>query len=314
MPSAIPILDGELLVAFVAFADALNFTHAARAVGLSQPALFERIQRLADDVGAALYEREGRRLQLTEAGVRVAAFARDELARAEQFLGDLRGETRREAVVLAAGEGSYLYLLGPALRAFTRDVPAASLRLLTRGAKDAAEAVREGAAQLAVAVLDLVPEDLVARDLVRTPLCVAVCDGHRLAGKRLVRLADLAGERLILTPAGQSHRDHVARALAGLAGSAEPPLEADGWPLMLRFAGLGLGVAIVNGVCELPRGVVARPVRELGSVTYRLLWRRGGQLPPAAAALRDAILALAQGRHAGSDPGASSPARRPPRP
>lgn len=290
MPSASPILDGALLRAFVAFADALNFTHAARTVGLSQPALFERIQRLADDVGAALYEREGRQIRLTDAGVRVAAFAREELARAQVFLDDLRGEARREAVTLAAGEGSYLYLLGPALRRFTAAVPTASLRLLTRGARDAAEAVREGAAQLAVAVLDLVPEDLVARDLVRTPLCVAVAAHHRLAGKRSVKLADLAGERLILTPAGQSHRDHVARALAGLPGASDPPIEADGWPLMLRFAGLGLGVAIVNGTCELPRGVVARELRELGSVTYRLLWRRGAALTPAAAALRDAIL------------------------
>lgn len=291
MLSATPILDGELLRAFAAFADALNFTHAARAVGLSQPALFERIQRLAEQVGAALYEREGRQLRLTEAGCRVAAFAREELARAHAFVHELRGEVRREVVALAAGEGSYLYLLGPALGAFARDRPDVSLRLLTRGSRDAVAAVREGAAQLGVAVLDLVPDDVEVRDLVTTPLCVAFAATHRLAKRRVVRLTDLAGERLILTPAGQAHRDHVGRALAGLPGSGEPPLEADGWPLMLRFAGLGLGVAIVNGICELPRGVIARPLRELGSLTYRLFWRRGAALPPAAGALRERLLA-----------------------
>jgi DNA-binding transcriptional LysR family regulator len=290
MLSAAPILDGELLRAFAAFADALNFTHAARAVGLSQPALFERIQRLAEQVGAALYEREGRQLRLTEAGARVAAFAREELARAHAFVHELRGEAQREAVALAAGEGSYLYLLGPALRGFARERPAVSLRLLTRGSRDAVTAVREGAAQLGVAVLDLVPEDMQVRDLVTTPLCVAFAATHRLAGKRAVRLADLAGERLIVTPAGQAHRDLVGRALAGLPGSGEPPIEADGWPLMLKFAGLGLGVAIVNGICELPRGVVTRPLRELGSVTYRVFWRRAAALAPAACALRERLL------------------------
>lgn len=291
MPSAAPILDGELLRALVAFAEHLNFTHAARAVGLSQPAFFERIQRLAAEVGAALYEREGRQLRLTEAGARVAAFAREELARSQALLAELRGEATREAASLAAGEGSYLYLLGPALRAFTREHPTVSLRLLTRGARDAAAAVREGAAHLAVAVLDLVPEDLVARDLVRTPLCVALPADHRLASRRSVRLSDLAGERLVLAPAGQAHRDLVGRALGGLAGQSDPPIEADGWPLMIHFAGLGLGLAIVNGVCQLPRGVVARPVRELGTVTYRLLSRRGAALPAAAARLHDAIVA-----------------------
>nr|WP_276600898.1 MULTISPECIES: LysR family transcriptional regulator [unclassified Nannocystis] len=297
MSSVVPILEGELLRAFVAFADALNFTHAARVVGLSQPALFERIARLGQEVGASLYEREGRQLRLTDAGVRVAAFAREELARTQTFLAELRGEARRERVVLAAGEGAYLYLLGPSLRAFTRDEPDATLCPLTRGGPDAAEAVREGAAHLAVGVVDLVPEELVARDLVRTPLCVAMAANHRLARRRRVRLADLAGERLVLAPHGQSHRAFVGRALAGLADAAAPPIEADGWPLMLHLAGLGLGVAIVNGICNLPRGAVARPVPELGHVTYRLMWRRGASLPPAASRLRERLAAL-EGRPA----------------
>ena len=113
MPSAGPILDGELLQAFAAFADTLNFTHAARRVGLSQPALFERVRRLSDALEAPLYERVGRQLRLTERGQRVAAHAHDALARAEAFLGDLRGEPARETVTLAAGEGAFLYLLVP---------------------------------------------------------------------------------------------------------------------------------------------------------------------------------------------------------
>lgn len=293
MSSAAPILDGELLRAFAAFADALNFTHAAQVVGLSQPAMFERIARLTEDVGAALYERHGRQLRLTDAGVRVAAFAREELARAHAFLADLRGDARRERVVLAAGEGSYLYVLGPALRGFTRDHPDATLCLLTRGGPDALLAVREGAAHLAVGVIDLVPEDLDAHDLLRTPLCAVMAAAHPLARRRSLRLSDLAGQRLILTPLGQTHREFVGRALAGLPAPAEPPLEADGWPLMLHLAGLGLGLAIVNGICVLPRGAVARPIRELGHVTYRLIVRRGAVLPPAATRLRDRILALA---------------------
>lgn len=291
-----PMLDGDLLRAFAAFADALNFTRAAAAVGLSQPALFERVRRLSDEVGAVLYERSGRHIRLTEAGARVAAFAREQLARSQAFLDELRGETRRETVVLAAGEGSYLYLLGPTLERFVREQGAASLHLLTLGAKDAAEAVREGAAQLAVGVLDLVPDGLVTRDLVSTPLCVALTATHPLASRRTVRLTELARERLILTPSGQSHRDFIGRALGGAGHAVQAPLEADGWPLMLQFTALGLGVAIVNGICTLPDGVVARPVPELGSVTYRLMWRRNAVLPPAALRLSEAILGLANSR------------------
>src|SRR5262245_64804507 len=118
MQSAAPILDGELLRAFVAFADTLNFTHAARRVGLSQPALFERVRRLGDEVGAPLYERAGRQILLTDRGRRVAAHAREALTRADLFLRELRGEPARDLVTLASGEGAFLYLLGPALSRF----------------------------------------------------------------------------------------------------------------------------------------------------------------------------------------------------
>ncbi|WP_437330757.1 LysR family transcriptional regulator [Sorangium sp. So ce381] len=293
MPSAGPILDGDLLRAFVAFADTLNFTHAARRVGLSQPALFERVRRLGDELGAPLYERTGKQLRLTDRGLRVAAHARDAVARAEAFARDLRGEPQRESVTLAAGEGAFLYLLGPALARFAAE--GASLRLLTLGAPSACAAVRAGDAHLAVGVLDLVPPELVARDVLRTPLCVAMPRRHRLARRRSLRLMDLAGERLVLPPAGRSHRDLIGRAIARLGHEVDPPIEADGWPLMLQFAALGLGVAVVNGICAPPRGVILRPVPELGTVCYRLVTRRGAELPPAAERLAARIVEIGKG-------------------
>lgn len=275
-----PILDSDLLHAFLAFADTLNFTRAARLVGLSQPALFERVQRLGAQLEAPLYRRAGRALELTEQGAQLAAHGREARERERRFLRELRGQPAEELVTLAAGEGSYLFLLGPALRRFAE--AAGRLRLLTLGARDACAAVRCGEAQLAVCALDLVPAQLSAEPLRRTPLCAALPAGHRLAARRALRLRDLAGERLILAPAGQLHRDFVGRALARAGLPAADPIEADGWPLMLRFAQLGLGVAFVNDVCAPPEGLVLRPVPELGAVTYQLVRRRGARLSAAA--------------------------------
>jgi DNA-binding transcriptional LysR family regulator len=294
MSSAAPILDGELLRAFAAFADTLNFTRAARHVGLSQPALFERVKRLSDELGAPLYERVGKQLQLTERGERVAAHARDTLARAEAFARELRGEPAREAVTLAAGEGAFLYLLGPALTTIADE--GVTLRLLTLGAQSACEAVRAGDAQLAVGVLDLVPPGLVSRDVVRTQQCIALPRRHPLARRRTLRVADLAGQRLVLPPAGRSHRDFVGRAIAQHGHEVTLPIEADGWPLMLQFVALGLGLAVVNGICAPPTGVVLRPVPELGTVCYRLVTRRGGELSPAGERLCARILEVGKQR------------------
>jgi DNA-binding transcriptional LysR family regulator len=281
MLSAQAIIDPDLLLAFVAFAETLNFTRAAKAVGLSQPALFERVQRLGELLELPLYRRSGRSLELTPQGVQVAAYAREAHEHGQRFLAELRGEPRPAEVTLAAGEGSYLYLLGEALRRF-RAARIGPLRLFTLGARDACAAVLQGEAHLAVCALDMVPPRLHAEEIRRTPMCVTLPREHPLARRRSLKLRELAGERLILAPAGQLHRDFVGRALGRVGFDVIDPIEADGWPLMLRFAQLGLGIAFVNELCSVPKGLVLRPVPELGSVTYRLVRRRGARLSPAA--------------------------------
>ncbi len=284
------MIETELLRSFSAFAETRNFTRAAKRLGISQPALFERVQRLAEQLGLTLYQRAGRDLVLTVDGTRVLAFAREIELRFQDFMSELDGAPAPRTVTLAAGEGSYLYLLGGALAAFGK-ASSAVLQLLTKSAKGTVEALRCGEAQLGVAVLDIVPRGIDAVDLVRTPLCVALPKTHGLATKRRVSLGDLRSERLVLTPDGQLHRDLVSRAFARSGDVPERSLEADGWPLMLKFVQLGLGVAVVNGICELPSGVVSRPLPELGHVTYRLLRRRGATLSEEAQLLASKIAA-----------------------
>jgi DNA-binding transcriptional LysR family regulator len=303
MPSASPILDGELLRAFAAFASHLNFTRAAREVGLSQPAFFERVRRLSDALEVPLYEREGSTLRLTEQGRRVAAFSREELARGEVFLDELRGQQGQSEVTLAAGEGSYLFWLGPAIARFVAG--GGRLRPLTLGAAATCEAVLSGEAQLGVAVVDLVPRGLESCEVLPTQLFAVMTARHRLARRRTIKLSELAEETLILPPEGRPHRDFVGRSVARGGARLRPPIEADGWPLMLQFAALGLGVAVVNGVCKLPPRVVARPIPELGLVSYRLLQRRGASLAPEAARLAGLIRALSPPRVNAEPAGAS---------
>lgn len=95
-----------MLAAFAAFAESLNFSATARRLGLSQPALFERVRRLGELAGGPLYERAGRAARLTPRGGRLGAFAREALARGESVARELRGEAARDEVTPAAGEGA----------------------------------------------------------------------------------------------------------------------------------------------------------------------------------------------------------------
>jgi DNA-binding transcriptional LysR family regulator len=282
------MIDSERLRSFIAFAEELNFTRAALRLHLSQPALHVQIRKLGEDVGAPLYTRAGRALALTSQGRELLGFARELRDRTDTFLKGL-GQPGPRQVVLAAGEGTLLYLLGEAIRKAAR-LPGVNLRVLTRDREGTLAALGSGETHLGVTTLDVVPEGLSATLLRRAGMLLVMPRGHRLAGKRRVGLADLAGERLILPPAARPHRQQVARALASAGVAWELALEATGWEVMLHYASLGVGLAIVNDTCRLPRGAVARPLPALPALQYYVLHKARLGLAPPAEALRALIV------------------------
>src|SRR6202012_534558 len=106
----------EWLEAFAAFAEHESFTRAAVVLHLSQPALHVQGKKLAPALGGTLYPREGQRLVLPADGRRVAAFGREVMGRTRELADELSSRGPTAPVVLAAGEGAYLCLLGGGIR------------------------------------------------------------------------------------------------------------------------------------------------------------------------------------------------------
>ncbi|MCX4243304.1 LysR family transcriptional regulator [Paraliomyxa miuraensis] len=266
------MLKLEWLEAFAVFGEHLNFTHAAKALHLSQPALHAQIRRLSETLGVPLYGREGRRLRLTAEGEEVLRFARQTRERSAAFVERLRTGHSRQPLVLAAGEGALLYLLGDAVRAFTARGPA-PLRLLTRDLEGTLASLRRGEAHVGVAVIDPVPDDLRGTLLAEIPQALVLPRQHPLARRRTIPVSALSELPLVLPPEGRPQREALARALAREGGRLRPAVEATGWELAIHFVGLGLGFAVVNGCCRLPPGLVGRVVPGLPRVRYQVLHR-----------------------------------------
>src|SRR5215468_865891 len=125
------MLKLEWLEAFAAFAEHQSFTRAARALHLSQPALHVQVKKLSEALGVTLYRKKGQRLLLTAHGLRVAAFGREVRDRTRELAAELASGGRTDPVVLCAGEGAYLYLVGEGVRRFAAG-GGAPLKLLTR--------------------------------------------------------------------------------------------------------------------------------------------------------------------------------------
>lgn len=267
-------LSSEALAAFAVFAEHRNFTRAAEELHISQPALHVKVRKLAKTLGRPLYRREGRRLELTPDGQAVARFAQqldDQLA---VFMNELAGKAPTRPVVLAAGEGAFLYVLSGAVRHLLDD-SGLRLRLRTCHRDDMLDAVRSGQAQLGVGVLEVLPDDIDLVVLATYPQAALLPSTHPLARHRLLRLGDLAGAQLILPPPGRPHRVALERALRAAKVDWSLAVEAEGWPLMAHFAALGVGLAIVNGCVQPGPGVVTRTITDLPEVTYHAVHRPG---------------------------------------
>src|SRR5688500_9793179 len=123
------MLPSDALHTFAVFAEDANLSRAARRLHLSQPAVHAQLKRLAEALEVPLYHRVGRGLALTREGVEVAAFARDLEERTAELRAALRGDRGERRVVLAAGGGAIVHVLGAGLRAFARSAAGRDVRV-----------------------------------------------------------------------------------------------------------------------------------------------------------------------------------------
>jgi DNA-binding transcriptional LysR family regulator len=279
----------EAVCAFAIFADRLNFTHAADDLHISQPALFVKIQDLARIVGVPLYTKVGRQLQLTEAGRQLARFGRELRERKAAVLSELRGQKDEQPVILAAGEGAFLYLLGPAITAF-KSITDQPLSLLTLNREGVIDAIQSGRAHLGVAAFDSIPSQCQSALLCKVDQVLVMPDGNKIARKRVVSLSDLDGASLVVPSADRPHRQLISAHLQSAGISWRVAVEANGWQLMLHFVKLGLGYAIVNSNCAIPEGLIAKKLTGLPQIHYSLIWRAGGVTSLAQRQLRECLL------------------------
>ena len=113
-------------------AELSSFTEAADEFGISQPALSQSLSQLEQRLGIVLFEQDGRRRRLTEAGRRVADFAAEVLGRTGELETWIRSHHHGDVGRLRIGltDAATLYLLPDALVIFRETHPATEMQLI----------------------------------------------------------------------------------------------------------------------------------------------------------------------------------------
>ena len=270
---------------FVAVAEELHVGRAAARLHIAQPPLSRQIRDLERDVGAPLFARVPRGVELTPAGHAFLPEARLTLAQAERARRTAQRAARGEIGRLRVGfvEAAIESGVVPDVLGFFRmHLPDIGLSLFEMDAVQQGEALREG--RIDLGILHSPPPDadrwLHVESVYTDPLLAALPHAHRLAGRRRLAVCDFAAEPFVLFPrpvAPALYDDIVARCRA--AGfSPRVVQEAAGWHTLAGLVGAGVGVTFApRSLASVQRPeVVYRPVREL-AVEMRMsaAWKRG---------------------------------------
>ena len=230
---------------FVAVAEHLSFSRAARHLHLAQQSLSQQIGALERNLGVRLFDRDTRGTRLTDPGRVLLGEARAVLARTDAAVALVRradrGEIGRLSLAFLASTANYM--LPPVVRAVRERFP--DLRLTTHDVEigDLVAGLRDGRFDAAFTRPPLVP-DVATRVLVTEPVCAVLPAGHRLAARAELTLADLATEDWVLTPRESWPPWHLKYDEDFAAAGFTPRIvqRAQGMPNLLGLVAAGVGV------------------------------------------------------------------------
>jgi DNA-binding transcriptional LysR family regulator len=197
------MIDRYLLRYFLAVIDCGSFSKAAKQMNVAQPSLSVGIGKLERLLGATLFHRTSKRIQLTAAGSRLAAHARrieNEFNAAEAAVLDMKPARALRLGVISTVPMAHV---ADALRTAQRELETERLQIIPGNERELLQRLARG--QIDVALTIVRPESVrPASDrfssevLYKESYRLALHDGHRLAERGTITAEELADETMIV--------------------------------------------------------------------------------------------------------------------
>lgn len=285
-------MDTQNLQAFLLVAESGSFSAAAEQLHLTQPAVSKRVAALELQLERTLFDRIGRTVSLTEAGVALLPHAKSiwhSLAHAEQSIRDLSGNVSGR-LSLATSHHIGLHRLPPVLRNFNAAYPQVKLDIDFMDSEQAYEEVLHGRTELAV--VTLAPEgdsSILATPIWRDPLDFMVSIEHPLADSGLLSLEELSRHPVILPGLNTYTGQIVKRLFDQRRLDLDVAMSTNYLETIRMMASIGLGWTVLprsmgDAPLQALRVDVETPERQLGYIFHR-----GRSLSNAAQAFADEL-------------------------
>ncbi len=263
-------MEISALKAFLAVTIEGSFSRAAQRLFITQPAVSKRIAALESELGVRLFDREGRKIRLTEAGRMLLPHAREIVHHAEHTRELLTALSGSVAGVLKMASSHHigLHRLPPHLKRYARQYPQVELNLHFLDSETACRRVGAGDLELALATLPETLADGLVMDVVwEDPLCIVIAREHDDDLDALLR------RDAILPPRATWTRRLIDRSFEQAGIEVHTLIETNNLETIRRMVEIGLGWSVLPATMLSPAlREVAAPLtlhRRLGIIHHR---------------------------------------------
>ena len=275
---------------FVTVAEHGTVSRAAHALRVTQPALSRQINDLEYSFGFSLFERVGRRLQLTACGEQIIGECRSLLMQAralnERAQSFRQGEMR--VLKVAASALTIEGIFPTFLQRYTRCVPGVRLKMLEED--DPAEhlnMLERGEVHLSVNVINIVKVDgdrFATYLLPQFQVLAACARSLRIERGDTIDIRRLTEHPLLVPNSRCGTRNIFDAACRRASAPVSTSLESSAARALLAFAAAGQGVAIVPSILHTDRRTlrIMRVTHESEplQIALAVLWNKRRELPP----------------------------------
>ena len=231
---------------FIATCEELHFTRASVKLGITQPSLSHQIKALEDELGVPLFDRIGKKIAITEAGLilyKKSKSAFGHLASAKEQIQELQ-QIERGTIAIGALPGDLNQLVSSLLLDFHRDFP--NVRIKIFGAEDIVNRVLRNELDLAITILPIEDERIHMIPLYQERFYFVATAEHPFAGRAAIDFEEIMDVPIIMFPETHGCRQMVDSTCSKAGHALVPLIETSTTDSLFGFVRAGGGGTVLS--------------------------------------------------------------------
>lgn len=250
---------------FATIVEHKSLNKAAQSLNISQPALSRKIGQLEEELGVLLFERRGKRLELTRIGHICYETAIDMRRLREKLLHTIAEyhSPGKSSIKIGASLTTLQSTLPDLIALYTKDYPDTDIKALTGKTHEIVSMVKDKKVDLGLVASRIDHSELNCVPLFDDHLCLVLPSGHPWSKRKTIEIGDLQQLPMILFSKGTWYRILMDELFLRYSISLDVKMEIDSFEAILRL------VSTVNAATLLPKSYLRQTLLDNNGLQFR---------------------------------------------